>query len=67
MINIFKYYKDCTMIFENRKTKLYSCDHCHECPYKNLCAKDKDKREFREFINPAVDEAKFFHYSDFGQ
>ena len=51
----------------NRKTKLYACDHCHECPYKDLCAKDKDRREFREPINPAVEEMKFFFYSDFGQ
>lgn len=52
---------------ENRKTKLYACDHCHECPYKKLCAKNKDRREFREPINPAVEEVKFFYYSDFGQ
>ena len=51
----------------NRKTKLYACNNCHECPYKELCAKDKDRREFREPINPAVEEAKFFFYSDFGQ
>ncbi len=51
----------------NRKTKLYACNHCHECPYKELCAKDKDRREFREPINPAVEEAKFFYYFDFGQ
>ena len=51
----------------NRKTKLYACDHCHECPYKKLCAKDKDRREFRETINEAEEEAKFFFYSDFGQ
>ena len=44
----------------NRKTKSYACNHCHECPYKELCAKDKEKREFREPINPAVEEAKFF-------
>lgn len=34
---------------------------------KKLCAKNKDRREFRESINPAVEEAKFFYYSDFGQ
>lgn len=51
----------------NRKTKLYACNNCHECPYKELCAKDKDRQEFREPINPAVEEAKFFFYSDFGQ
>ena len=51
----------------NRKTKLYACDHCHECPYKDLCTKGKDRREFREAINPAVEEAKFFFYSEFGQ
>ena len=51
----------------NRKTKSYACNHCHECQYKELCAKDKEKREFREPINPAVEEAKFFYYSDFGQ
>ena len=51
----------------NRKTKLYACEHCHECPYKDLCTKGKDRREFREAINPAVEEAKFFFYSDFGQ
>ena len=44
----------------NRKTKLYACNHCHECPYKELCAKNKDRREFREHISPAVEEAKFF-------
>ena len=51
----------------NRKTKKYACDHCDECPYKALCAKDKDRREFREPLNPAVEEAKFFFYSEFGQ
>ena len=51
----------------NRKTTLYACDHCHECPYKELCAKDKDRREFREKINPAIEEVRFFFYSDFGQ
>ena len=51
----------------NRKTKLYACNHCNKCPYKDLCAKNKDRREFREPINPAVEEAKFFFYSDFGQ
>ena len=51
---------------ENRKTKLYACDYCHECPYEKLCAKDNDRREFREPINPAVEEMKFFFYSDFG-
>ena len=34
---------------------------------KNYVLKDKDRREFREPINPAVEEAKFFFYSDFGQ
>ena len=51
----------------NRKTKLYACDHCDECPYKKLCAKNKDRREFRESINEAEEEAKFFFYSDEGQ
>ena len=51
----------------NRKTKLYACNYCHECPYKALCAKSKDRREFREPINPAVEEVKFFFYSEFGQ
>ena len=51
----------------NRKTKLYACNNCQECSYKNLCAKDKDRKEFREPINPAIEEAKFFFYSDFGQ
>ena len=34
---------------------------------KKLCAKNKDRWEFREPINLAVEEAKFFYYSDFGQ
>ena len=52
---------------KNRKTKLYACDNCYECHYKKLCAKDKDRREFRESVNPALEEARFFFYSDFGQ
>ena len=52
---------------KNRKTNLYACDNYHEYPYKKLCTKDKDKREFREPVNPALEEARFFFYSDFGQ